>query len=148
MPGFHFRETMSGTYTRAPDPADFGEHAIEFTITARARSLLQHLFDHKAEVTGTLHMEGFAADARVEGELTINPVLGGVIRYELEFTADDGKRYRLAGQKDVTIADPVGSMTTLPATVSDGAGNVVARALLRFDKRDLPRFLASFRPTL
>jgi hypothetical protein len=141
--GFHFKETMSGTFT--PE-SGAGERAIRFTITARARSWLKHLRDHKAEISGELDMEGFATRAPISGELTINPLLGKVIRYEFEFTGDDRKHYRFAGQKDVTIADPVGSMTTLPATITDGGGRTVATCNLRFDTRDLPGFLGSFRP--
>jgi hypothetical protein len=37
-------------------------------------------------------------------------------------------------------------MTTLPATIEDLAGQRVADCQLKFDTRDLPSFLASFRP--
>lgn len=140
--GFHFKETMSGTFK--PDGGE--ERAMRFTVTARARSWLKHLRDRKAELSGELDMDGFATRAPISGELTIDPLIGRVIRYEFEFTADDHKRYRFAGQKDVTIADPVGSMTTLPGTISDSRGATVATAQLKFDTRDLPGFLGSFRP--
>lgn len=143
MFGFRFRETMSGTWS----PAGSTEtRNISFTITARARSWLQHLRDHETEVEGTLQMDGFARAAEVRGSLHINPLLGGVIRYQLEFAADDGKTYRLRGQKDVKVTDLVGTMTHLPARIEDGAGALVAEARLKFDPRDLPSFLGSFRP--
>jgi len=141
--GFHFRETMAGTFTT---PDDAREKSIRFTITARARSMLRHLRDRKAEIAGELDMEGFATNAPISGELLIDPIVSRVIRYAFEFTGDDRKHYRFVGQKDVTIADPVGSMTTLPATVLDQSGRTVATALLKFDTRDLPSFLGSFRP--
>jgi hypothetical protein len=145
MPGFRFNETMSGSYTREGEAA---EHPISFTVRARAHSLIKHARDRKATLDGRLRMEGFAADVPIEGELIINPVFGRMIRYTFDFAADDGKRYHFLGQKDVTLFDPVGSMTTLPATISDDQGKTIARAMLRFDTRDLPRFLASFRPLL
>jgi hypothetical protein len=141
--GFHFKETMAGTWRREGS-AD--ERGIRFTVVARAASLLQHLRDHKATLTGTVQMDGFASDAPLDGELTINPLFGRVIRYEFAFTADDGKPYRLRGQKDVAFTDLARTMTTLPAEIVDADGQRVATANLLFDKKDLPRFLASFRP--
>jgi hypothetical protein len=145
MAGFEFKETMSGTWR---PPSGGPDRAIEFTITARAGHLLRHLFDRKAELDGRLRMDGFAADVPISGELVLDPVLGKKIRYEFDFVADDGKRYRFAGQKDVAFLDVVRTMTTLPGEILAGDGSVVARADLKFDTHDLPRFLASFRPRL
>jgi hypothetical protein len=143
MPGFHFKETMQGTFTRA---GSSDEKAMSFTVTARAQSWLKHLRDRKAMLDGVVRMDGFASDATLAGELTIDPVLGKIIRYDFRFTADDGRPYRFLGQKDVTLRDLAGSMTTLPGTISDAGGAPVATALLYFDKSDLPKFLGSFRP--
>ena len=90
-------------------------------------------------------MEGFANARPLEGEITIDPILGGLIRYEFGFAADDGVRYRFIGQKDVTIKDPVGSMTTLPGQVLALDGKPFATAALKFDKKDLPSFLGTWR---
>lgn len=143
MPGFSFNETMQGTWTR---PGESEERGISFTITARAGSWLKHLRDRKAALAGTLRMEGFANGVPISGELIIDPLIGRLIRYTFEFVGDDGKNYRFEGQKDVSLADVVGTMTTLPATITDRSGQVAARALLKFDAKDLPGFLASFRP--
>jgi hypothetical protein len=143
MAGFSFNETMQGTWTR---PGESDERDISFTVTARAGSWLKHLRDRKATLQGTLRMDGFANAVPLAGEIVIDPVIGRIIRYTFSFTADDGRSYRFEGQKDVSLADVVGTMTTLPATITDGAGQVAARALLKFDTKDLPGFLASFRP--
>lgn len=143
LDGFHFTETMSGTWTR---PGSTDARPIAFTVTARARSWLKHLRDHQATLEGTLEMDGFARGAPVTGTLYINPLLERVIRYELRFTADDGKPYTLRGQKDVRLTDMVGTMTDLPMSLTDGAGQTVASAQLKFDLKDLPGFLGSFRP--
>ena len=140
LPGFHFSETMSGTYSR-----DGVERPMHFTVTARAGSLLGHLRDRKARLEGEVTMEGFASARPLEGELTIDPLLGKLIRYEFTFAADDGVRYRFVGQKDVTLRDPVGSMTTLPGQVLALDGKQVATARLTFAKKDLPRFLRTWR---
>jgi hypothetical protein len=143
MAGYEFRETMSGTWRPS---AGGPERAIEFTIIARAGGLLRHLLDRKADMEGRLKMEGFAADVPISGEMVIDPLLGKRIRYEFDFVADDGKRYRFLGQKDVEFLDVVRTMTTLPGEIHGSDGNVVGRADLKFDTHDLPRFLASFRP--
>jgi len=140
LPGFHFRETMAGTFSR-----DGVERPMHFSVTARAGSLLAHLRDRKARLTGEVTMQGFASARPLEGEITIDPLLGRLIRYEFTFAADDGQRYRFVGQKDVTLRDPVGSMTTLPAQILALDGKLVATAQLAFDKKDLPRFLGSWR---
>jgi hypothetical protein len=140
LPGFHFRETMSGSFTR-----DGVEKPMHFSVTARAGSLLAHLRDRKARLDGEVTMEGFASARPLEGEITIDPLLRRLIRYEFTFAADDGKRYRFVGQKDVTLRDPVGSMTTLPGQILALDGKLVATAQLAFDKKDLPRFLGTWR---
>jgi hypothetical protein len=140
LPGFHFRETMSGTYVR-----DGVERPMHFAVTARAKSLFAHLKDRKAKLDGVITMEGFATAQPLEGEITIDPLLGKLIRYEFTFAADDAQRYRFIGQKDVTLRDPVGSMTTLPAQVLALDGKQIATADLKFDTKDLPSFLGSWR---
>lgn len=141
LPGFHFRETMSGTYRRD----DGVERPMRFTVTAKAGSLLSHLVDRKARLAGDVTMDGFATAQPLDGELTIDPLLKKIIRYEFTFTGDDKQRYRFVGQKDVKLLDPVRSMTTLPAEVLAADGTRVATASLTFDTRDLPRFLGSWR---
>jgi hypothetical protein len=123
------------------------EQPMAFTIRAHAGKILRHLFDHKADLEGRLQTAGFAEDVPISGELIINPVLGRKIRYQFAFTADDGKRYRFAGQKDVQFLDVVRTMTELPGEILDEHGGVVGRAELKFDTNDLPSFLASFRPS-
>jgi hypothetical protein len=91
-------------------------------------------------------MAGFAENAALTGHVTINPLFGKLIRYEFDFTADDGKSYHFRGQKDVSLLDLARTMTFLPGEIVDEAHKVVARAELEFDKRHLPRFLGSFRP--
>lgn len=141
LPGFHFKETMTGTYRRD----DGVEHAMAFTVTARAGSLLAHLRDRKAKLDGEVTMDGFATARALDGEITIDPLIGKLIRYEFAFEADDGQRYRFVGQKDVTLKDPVGSMTTLPGQILALDGKLIATAALKFDKKDLPSFLGTWR---
>ncbi len=140
LPGFHFRETMSGSFRR-----DGVDKPMQFTVNARAGSIWEHLRDRKARLDGEVTMEGFASARPLEGEITIDPLVKRIIRYEFTFAADDGQRYRFVGQKDVSLRDPVGSMTTLPAEVLALDGKLVATVQLKFDTKDLPSFLGSWR---
>lgn len=133
---------MAGSYTR-----DGVERPLSFSLEARADSWLRHLRDRKARVHGTIVAEGLATHASLDGELVIDPLIRRVIRYEFDFRGDDGKPYRFAGQKDVSLMDLSNSMTTLPAQIFDGA-QPIASALVKFDKKDLPSFLASWRVDL
>jgi hypothetical protein len=140
LPGFHFRETMAGTWTR-----DGVARPIQFSLEARAQSTLQYLRDRKARLHGEVTVEGLARACPLDGEITIDPLLGRLIRYEFAFAGDDGQRYRFVGQKDISVRDLAGSFTTLPAQILAPDGTLFATALLYFDRRDLPRFLSSWR---
>ncbi len=144
MSGFQFQETMAGTFTFPGSP----ERSMKFTARARARSFFRHLTDHTAELDGHVDMDGLATHQPLHGEITINPILGGMIRYEFDFTSDDGRPFRFAGQKDVKLLHVVSTMTTLPGAILDEKGSEVGTALLYFDKKRLPGFLGSFRPLL
>lgn len=143
--GFRFAETMSGTYARLDSPSD--ERRFSFTVEARADSVTRHLRNGRAALSGVVEAEGLAAQAPLEGALTLSPVSGRFIRYEFQFTGDDGKPYRFSGQKTLSLLSPLKSSTTLPGALYDGRGTQIATCLTRFDlKGDLLPFLASWRP--
>jgi hypothetical protein len=144
--GFEFRETMTGTYSRTGDTQ---ARAIGFSLHAKADDTLQHLRDHEMRVEGTIEMEDFADEASCAGTLYISLLTERVIRYDLQFVGNDGRPYRLTGQKDVRLMDFAKTMTTLPARVLDATGQEIARLEVRFDvKADLLTFLASWKPRL
>ncbi len=143
--GFRFAETMSGTWTRFDAPEL--PRALEFSVEAHADSLWRHLRDGKARLAGTLHAEELAKRVPVEGVLTLRPVRGRFIRYELAFTGDDGQPYRINGQKDLQLSDPVRSLTRLPGEVCEArSGRTIGRCEVHFNLRsDLIDFLRSWR---
>jgi hypothetical protein len=143
MTGFEFRETMAGSYIR-----DGAERPLRFTLRAHTGSLRHYLRDRSVTLEGHVDAEGLANHAVLAGTMILDPILGRRIRYEFGFTGDDGQPYRFVGQKDVRLADLVGSMTTLPGEIVDESGARFATALVRFDRRQLPAFLGSFRPLL
>lgn len=142
--GLHgFSETMSGTWT----PVDgSGRRVLSFSVDADATSAFDYLKDGAMELRGVMRAEGLADEAQVDGRLEVQP-LRRRIAYRLEFKGDDGKLYRFAGQKNLSVFRPLKSATTLPGELTNREGALVGRALVRFDlRRDLVGFLRTFRP--
>jgi len=143
--GFRFDETMTGTMERVDRPGE--AVPFSFSVHVRARSMLAHLRDGKATMRGVVEAPGIATAAEAEGTLTLRPFLQRVVRYELGFTGDDGRRYRFAGQKEIRWLDARRTWTTLPGEITDESGQVVARCQTRFDlESDWLQFLSSLRP--
>jgi hypothetical protein len=143
--GFQFAETMSGTIEWATDPGK--QHPFRFEVTARAASTIDHLRTGKATLRGIVYAPPLADGADAEGTITIRPLGERVIRYELEFDGDDGKRYELVGQKDISWLRPLSTFTNLPAEILDEGHRVVGTCRTRFDLgKDWWSFLRSFRP--
>ena len=144
MAGFSFRETMSGSYWRLDAPTD--ERAIAFTIEARAGDLRRFARDKTWRITGTVDVEGLATSRALEGTLAFKLLDEQRLPYRFDFEGDDGQRYELSGQKEVSPLALLDSMTVLPASLYDAAGKEIARATLRCDARhDLGRWMKSFR---
>ena len=89
----------------------------------------------------------FSVHVECEGTMTLRPVRGRIVRYELSFRGDDGKSYRFAGQKDIRWLDALRTWTTLPGEITDANGKLVARCDTRFDyKSDWMQFVTSWKP--
>lgn len=143
--GFEFAETMSGTVEWDADPGK--KHPFRFEIRARAPSTRRHLATGRADVQGLVYAPPMADAAEAEGVITIRPLGKRIIRYELQFVGDDGKRYQMVGQKDIRWLRPIETFTTLPAEILDEHHRRVGTCLTTFDfKNDLWSFLRSFRP--
>ncbi len=105
------------------------------------------LRERRARVLGTVDAEDLATDAAVEGTLSMKLLDEKRIPYDLRFTGDDGRGYRLRGQRDFFVHDAVDSLTILPASLYDDAAVEIGRAILRFDPRtELAAMVRSFRP--
>ena len=143
--GFEFAETMSGTIEWDAEPGV--SRPFSFEVTAHAASTRAHLRDGRAELHGVVHAPPRADTADAQGTITIRPIGRRIIRYELAFTADDGARLTLTGQKDIRWLAPFKTFTALPAEIRDEAGRRLARCTTSFDLRnDGWGFLRSFRP--
>ena len=143
--GFQFAETMAGTVEWDAEPGI--QHPFSFEVTAEAISTRSHLQDGKARLHGVVHAPPLTQTADTTGTITIRPVGQRIIRYELQFTGDDGKPYELVGQKDIRWRDPIHSFTFLPAEILDREHRRIGTCQTTFDlKRHWWSFLRSFRP--
>ncbi len=144
MTAFQFTETMAGSYHLLSAPEE--ERPMSFTINARSRSLSRFLGRRVVEIEGEVDAEDFADHKPLRGTLELDVVMTRRLPYRFEFTANDGRRYAFAGQKNVTFRRLLDSMTVLPGSILDPDGNEIGRAELRFDiKSDIFRFLKSWR---
>jgi hypothetical protein len=147
--GFELEEELSGSYYRLDEP--FKDLAMSVALGVGINGVRRFLRDRKMEARGTIFAEGLAtraiAGAPLHGTLTMRLFDEKRIPYDLSFEGDDGRTYRLRGQRDFFLHDAVDSLTILPASLYDDTGDEIARAMLRFDpKTELGPFLKSFRP--
>lgn len=143
--GFAFAETMAGWL----ETADGQRHPFHFRLQITAHSTLQHLADGKAQLAGVVHAPPFTEAADCAGTILIRPLappLGqGVIRYQLAFRADDGRRLTFVGQKNIRLRALRRTFTQLEGDLRDEMGREVATCQLQFDlKRDWLPFARSF----
>jgi len=145
--GFRFEETMRGSYYLLDKPQE--ERAFEFSIEARVDNLRRFMRDLTARIRGVVTLEGMCKHANLDGTLGLKLLRENRLPYDFTFTADDGKKYRVRGEKNVVVLGLMESLTTLPASLYDDAEGEIGRAVVRFDLRsDWRKFLFSFRPRL
>lgn len=147
MIGLELTESLSGSYYRLDDPVV--DYALEVTLRIETSGLHRFIRDGHASAEGTIRAEGLAASAKATGTITWKLGTEKRIPYDLAFTGDDGKPYRLRGQRDFFVHDALLSLTLLPASLYDDTGKEIGRATLRFDpKTELVPTLKSLRPRL
>lgn len=141
-----FAETMSGKMMIA----DGDEVDAEFTVRASLEvDKAQQLSEMEAiySLEGLVCLPGIAESAACFGSLTMRPMeRHGTLRYELSFEADDGRQLHLRGSKDVSLLKLTQGMTTLYTAVWDGTDKI-ADGVLKFNLRDLPGWLSTWRLT-
>jgi hypothetical protein len=144
LPGFSFREELSGTYWRLEEPTD--ERAIRVKLEARVLDAGVFLQSRTAELSGRIDADGLVSARELQGSLTFNLLEEQRSTYQFAFETDGGLRYELCGQKEWNALAPLEAITLLPASLYDERGQEMARATLRFDVRaDWARWLASLR---
>jgi hypothetical protein len=144
MPGFQFRETMSGSFHLSSAPSR--ERAMSFTIGAYVPSMMRFLRDRTAQIQGEVDLEGFARHRPLRGTLLLDPILGRRLVYDFRFPDEEGRSCHFFGQKTIDLLRLHTTMTTLPGEIRDANEQVIGEARVRFDTRsDLAKFLMSWK---
>lgn len=144
MFGFHFFETMRGTYHLFANPID--ELPMEFSIQVEGKGMRRFSREKMARIHGQVTMAGMAERCELEGLLGFKLLDERRLTYEFSFQADDHKRYRFRGQKEYSVFRLADSVSLLPASIYDANDVEIGRAVLRFDLRgDTKALLKSFR---
>ena len=142
MIGFGFHEIMEGSIERVGERFD---RPFRFEVAVSTPKLIARVAMCDAE--GFLRIDGLAKNAHTSGRLELSPLVEHRIRYVLDFTADDGKRYQFDGSKTGLrglSAKLLKNWTTLPGVVTGEDGSVWGRAVLRFHmRRDLKQLVSS-----
>jgi len=111
MPGFSFVEPLRGTFYRLAEPLK--ELRIQLQLEAHVRKLRFPV----ASVTGRIRAEGLADDAPVQGTVGLHAVGDRRIPYDVAFVGEDGRRYHLRGEKDLSWLAPIHTLVELPFTI-------------------------------
>lgn len=145
--GFVLDEHFSGQYYLLDDPLH--DHAIEIALRLAVDGIRRFAKDRKIDAEGTIVAAKLAASGRpIAGSVTMKLFDERRVPYDLGFEGDDGRVYRIRGQRDFFVHD-ARSLTVLPASLYDETNREIGRALMRFDPRtQLPAMLRSFRPRL
>lgn len=149
--GFELKESFSGSFYRLDEP--LRDHAVEISLRLGVDGMRRFLRERKVVAEGTIFAETLAErgekGVHLSGSLTMKLFDEKRIPYDLSFEGDDGRTYRLRGQRDFFMHDAIDSLTMLPASLYDDDNREIGRALLRFDpKTELPTLVKSFRPRM
>jgi hypothetical protein len=144
--GFELTESFTGTFHLFEDP--MRDLPIELSLRLGVDGLRRFLRQRRISVAGTIRADGLAASGKpVHGTASMRLFDERRLPYDLSFEGDDGARYHVRGQRDFFVHDALESLTVLPASLYDDAGDEIGRATLRFDPRtELGTTVRSFRP--
>ena len=144
MAEMRFSEAMVGTWT----PQGGGpKRPFRFDVTAETQSLLKPFGTVVGRLTGVVSAEGLAHAAPAAGTIEVSPVEHRRIRYNLEFTDDEGRALRVDGWKSIRWLRPLSTWTTLPTTIYDAEDRVVGTSVTRFPLAKTPGLLRSMKVT-
>jgi hypothetical protein len=142
--GLQFRETFRGSLHRLDDP--LVERAVDLHLVVHLDEWRRLLREASARVEGSLSIEGIADRAELTGTVRYRLRSEKRVPYEFAFSGDDGKRYRLRGQREPHRVNPLEVLTNLRFSLYDGSDGEIARGLVRCDLRtDLRRTVSSVR---
>jgi hypothetical protein len=152
MIGFKMDELMVGTHTFSNGAFEGRELPINFSLTWGKGNLLKFLNPGsseflKSEAKGFITVGGLANKADCEGFLKLMYFSERKIRYELNFTGDDGMAYRYVGEKvNLWPWNLHKTHVTCYGTITDKkTGKIISNSVVYFPLREMLDFLMSAR---
>jgi hypothetical protein len=143
--GFELSGVLRGTFFLFTTPEV--DRAITLETELGMAGLRRFAQTRSARLAGDAHLEGLAERRPFAGDVVFRPGERR-ITYDLAFTGDDGSSYAIRGQTDLWWLGFFDALTLLPASLYDGSGREIGRAMLRFDAaRELGALVRSFRLT-
>lgn len=140
MIGFSFAEQMVGCCRTS----DGCERPFAFRVRCIARAFPTFVRTKVVSLEGTVDLDGVGAGMPMRGTLLIDPFVEHRLRYGFRFTDGAERPWTFEGEKKLSGWHLLDTLTTLEGRLACGDAPF-ATAVLRFDPRELPEFLASFR---
>ena len=129
--GFEFQERVGGTFYFLSQPTV--DLVIRMTFKVSLNGVLRFAKDKLLDMNGEIYAEGFADHRPVAGTIAFRVHDERRLPYDFSFVANDGKRYRVRGQKDFAAYRVMDSLTTLHASLLNEAEEEIGRATFKFD---------------
>jgi len=130
-----FRQSLFGSYRKTTEPGI--ERPLELELSGTRDTLVPGLGGTVA-VRGEISARGFAEHRAVSGSVRLERWVPFAMSYDLEFTGDDDRAYRLVAERRPRLADIVYSASRIRGRITGSDGEQVATADLRLDfRRDL-----------
>ncbi len=139
-PHFSFVERMVGTLEDARGRSS----PVSFVVGATWPSP-RALLGGRLALSGLLSAPPWATERLAEGWLELD-WLGRTLSYWLELEGDSGERLRLTGEKRLSPRRPLQSMTRMQVELRGPDNTLLARGQMRFEWKELPRFVLSWVP--
>lgn len=142
--GFKFQETMSGLINLERE----GERQAQFSLTAETRDIREFARDNICRLKGVISVEGIAQERPVEGtiEMAFWPPKRRMA-YDLRWTGDDGRKYRLYGIKRIRYLNFITTITTLQASLYRRE-ELIGKGKVYFPRTEIPKLILSVRPVI
>lgn len=152
MVGFKMDELMVGTHTFSNGSFEGRELPLNFSLTWGNVNLLKFLNPGSGEflnsdANGFITVGGLANKADCTGSLKLMYFSERKIRYELNFTGDDGMAYRYVGEKvNLWPWNLHKTHVTCYGTITDKkTGKIISNSVVYFPMREMLDFLISAR---
>jgi hypothetical protein len=147
MFGFELAESMTGSWHSFDAPLD--DRPVRMKLRLTVDGLRKFALERSIKVEGTIWADGLATERSVSGDIKWRLLDENRVPYRLEFDGDDGRLYRIQGQRDFFVYNAIESLTTMYASLYHEDGHEMGRTTLHFEpKVELPALIRTFRPKL